>query len=45
MFPEDFLEDPEERAKLVLRFRVAYLAWIIMVILSLTFLALYYLLR
>lgn len=45
MFHEDFLEDPEERAKWVLRFRIAYLAWIIMAILSLTFLALYYLLR
>lgn len=40
---EDIFEDPERKARWIKRLRIAYLLWIIMVIFSLTFLALYYL--
>lgn len=40
---EDILDSPEERAKWIKRFRIAYLIWMIMIVLGILFLALYYL--
>ena len=40
----EFLEDPEERAKWIFRLRIAYILWIIFLIVGLLSIALYYLL-
>jgi len=42
---ELFLEDPERRARIIRIFRLAYLLWIIMLILGITFVAIYFLLN
>jgi len=42
---EEILDSPEERAKWIRRFRIAYLLWMIMLVLGILFLALYYLIK
>ena len=44
-FLDEFLGEPEKRAKWIYRLRIAYILWIIFVILGLLFIALYHLLR
>ena len=40
---EDIFDSPEERAKWVVRFRIAYLIWMIMIIIGLLVIALMHL--